>query len=67
MGSTKPPAGQVRQDTDGTVAVCLGGDNYLRWKVIGPDPEGNHGWRADQHVEDWQIKGNVYDLINGTE
>lgn len=62
MTAPKPPAGQVRRDEAGTTFVCLGSDRYLRWKVIGPDPENNHGWRADQHVEHCRVVGNVSDL-----
>lgn len=58
------PAGEVRIDTEGTMAVCLGGGSYLRWKVIGEDPHGivMHGWRADQHVIGWAVLGNTHDL-----
>lgn len=58
------PEGEVRVSPKGVTAVCLGGDRYLRWKVIGVDPDaiGLHGWRADRHVADWRRLGNVGDL-----
>lgn len=59
----KPPEGEVRRNLDGVVAVCLGGGRYLRWKVIGEDPEHwLHGWRADSDVLNWAVLGNVHDL-----
>jgi hypothetical protein len=59
------PSGEIRRDTDGTVAVCLGSDRDLRWKVVGFDPRDidMHGWRADRHVRDWAVLGNVHDLV----
>lgn len=60
----RPPEGEVRISHDGVTVVCLGGDRYLRWKVIGSDASDTvmAGWRADCHVLDYQRIGNVYDL-----
>ena len=65
-GSSVPrlPEGEVRSDTRGTIAVCLGGDRYLRWKVIGEDSDCivTHGWRSDGQVQSWTVQGNVHEL-----
>ena len=59
------PEGEVRREADGTLIVCLGGDAWLRWKVIGEDPHRitMHGWRADSHVVDCERIGNIHDLM----
>jgi hypothetical protein len=58
------PEGEVRRDPNGVTAVCLGGDRYLRWKVIGEDPDRivTHGWRCDGQVQSWAVQGHVYEL-----
>lgn len=63
------PEGEVRRSPDGTTAVCLGGDYYTRWKVVGEDPHRivTYGWRADLDVVGWQRLGNVYDLVKSDE
>lgn len=64
--AVKPDEGEVYRSPDGSmVAVCLGGERYLRWKLLGgADPLMNNGWRADSQVVDagWARMGNVYEL-----